>query len=187
MVRRPFSFPEKSSMPNMYRTCHVRERASAEPIKNSHSRAACSDSGNWLGAWFLPRRERRGRGTMRSMVEGADTSVAAGIRPLHRLRRSPSPAPRVRNRPTPRYVLVLTRREFNRLGTPPVAPIATGGNFARMRDLRCRPPGQARRPRAWCSALCGARFRCSEESERLRGRGAWVILYHAGVRWQDSY
>jgi hypothetical protein len=28
---------------------------------------------------------------MRSMVEGAGISAAAGIRPLHRLRRSPSP------------------------------------------------------------------------------------------------
>ena len=35
---------------------------------------------------------------MRSMVEGAITSAAAGTRPLHRLRRSPSPASRVRNR-----------------------------------------------------------------------------------------
>ena len=37
------------------------------------------------------------RGTMRSMGEGADTSAASVIRPLHRLRRSPSPASRVRN------------------------------------------------------------------------------------------
>ena len=43
---------------------------------------------------FLPHR-RWGRGTMRSMVEGA--GAALGIRPLHRLRRSPSPASRVRN------------------------------------------------------------------------------------------
>ena len=35
----------------------------------------------------------------------------------------------------PRYVLVLTRREFNQLGTPLVAPITTGGNFARMRGF----------------------------------------------------
>ncbi len=34
---------------------------------------------------------------MRSMVEGAGARAAAGMRPLHRLRRSPSPASRVRN------------------------------------------------------------------------------------------
>jgi len=34
---------------------------------------------------------------MRSMVEGAATTAAPGIRPLHRLRRSPSPARRGRN------------------------------------------------------------------------------------------
>ena len=34
---------------------------------------------------------------MRSMVEGASAGAAIGIRPLHRLRRSPSPASRVRN------------------------------------------------------------------------------------------
>jgi hypothetical protein len=31
---------------------------------------------------------------MRSMVEGADRRAESGIRPLHRLRRSPSPASR---------------------------------------------------------------------------------------------
>jgi mRNA-degrading endonuclease toxin of MazEF toxin-antitoxin module len=30
-----------------------------------------------------------------------------------------------------RYVLILTPREFNQLGTPIVAPISTGGDFAR--------------------------------------------------------
>ncbi len=34
---------------------------------------------------------KRGRGNMRSMVEGAITGAALGLRPLHRLRRSPSP------------------------------------------------------------------------------------------------
>ncbi|MBC7852065.1 MAG: PHP domain-containing protein [Pirellulaceae bacterium] len=34
---------------------------------------------------------KRGRGTMRSMGEGADINAEAGIRPLHRLRRFPSP------------------------------------------------------------------------------------------------
>jgi mRNA-degrading endonuclease toxin of MazEF toxin-antitoxin module len=42
---------------------------------------------------------------------------------------------RGREQAFPRYVLVLTRREFNRLGTPLVAPISTGGNFARMRGF----------------------------------------------------
>jgi mRNA interferase ChpB len=31
----------------------------------------------------------------------------------------------------PRYVLILTPRVFNNLGTPIVAPITSGGNFAR--------------------------------------------------------
>src|SRR5882724_7717189 len=43
-----------------------------------------------------------GEGTMRSMVEGANTSAPPVIRPLHRLRRSPSPALRVRNSRTRR-------------------------------------------------------------------------------------
>jgi mRNA interferase ChpB len=34
-----------------------------------------------------------------------------------------------------RYVLVLTLRAFNQLGTPIVAPITTGGDFARMQGL----------------------------------------------------
>ncbi len=35
----------------------------------------------------------------------------------------------------PRYVLILTERRFNQLGTPIVAPITTGGNFARMQGF----------------------------------------------------
>ncbi|WP_044559621.1 type II toxin-antitoxin system PemK/MazF family toxin [Azospirillum sp. B4] len=35
----------------------------------------------------------------------------------------------------PRYVLILTPRDFNQLGTPVVAPITTGGNFARERGF----------------------------------------------------
>ena len=34
-----------------------------------------------------------------------------------------------------RYVLILTPREFNRLGTPIVAPITMGGNFARTQGF----------------------------------------------------
>lgn len=36
-----------------------------------------------------------------------------------------------REQANPRYVLILTPREFNTLDTPIVAPITTGGNFAR--------------------------------------------------------
>lgn len=36
-----------------------------------------------------------------------------------------------REQANPRYVLVLTPRIFNMLGTPIVAPITGGGNFAR--------------------------------------------------------
>jgi mRNA interferase ChpB len=35
----------------------------------------------------------------------------------------------------PRYVLVITPREFNRLGTPLVCPITQGGDFARSRGF----------------------------------------------------
>ena len=31
-----------------------------------------------------------------------------------------------------RYVLIVSRREFNVLGTPLVCPVTQGGNFARM-------------------------------------------------------
>lgn len=34
-----------------------------------------------------------------------------------------------------RYVLILTPREFNRLGTPIVAPITVGGQHARMQGF----------------------------------------------------
>ncbi len=40
-----------------------------------------------------------------------------------------------REQANPRYVLVLTPREFNVLGTPVVAPITIGGNFARERGF----------------------------------------------------
>ncbi len=36
-----------------------------------------------------------------------------------------------REQSNPRYVLILTPRAFNVLGTPIVVPITTGGNFAR--------------------------------------------------------
>lgn len=36
-----------------------------------------------------------------------------------------------REQANPRYVLILTPREFNQLGTPVVVPITTGGDFAR--------------------------------------------------------
>ena len=35
-----------------------------------------------------------------------------------------------REQANPRYVLILTPRSFNQLGTPIVAPITSGGNFA---------------------------------------------------------
>jgi len=35
----------------------------------------------------------------------------------------------------PRYVLIVSPREFNRLGTPLVCPITQGGNFARDRGF----------------------------------------------------
>jgi mRNA interferase ChpB len=40
-----------------------------------------------------------------------------------------------REQANPRYVLVLTPREFNVLGTPIVAPVTIGGNFARERGF----------------------------------------------------
>jgi mRNA interferase ChpB len=40
-----------------------------------------------------------------------------------------------RQQANPRYVLVLTPREFNQLGTPIVAPITMGGNFARIQGF----------------------------------------------------
>jgi mRNA-degrading endonuclease toxin of MazEF toxin-antitoxin module len=35
----------------------------------------------------------------------------------------------------PRYVIIVSPREFNRLGTPLVCPITQGGNFARDRGF----------------------------------------------------
>ena len=40
-----------------------------------------------------------------------------------------------REQANPRYVLILTPHEFNVLRTPIVAPITTGGNFARDRGF----------------------------------------------------
>jgi mRNA-degrading endonuclease toxin of MazEF toxin-antitoxin module len=40
-----------------------------------------------------------------------------------------------REQANPRYVLILTAREFNQLGTPIVVPITTGGNFARAQGF----------------------------------------------------
>ncbi len=40
-----------------------------------------------------------------------------------------------REQANPRYVLILTPRAFNQLGTPIVAPITSGGDFARERGF----------------------------------------------------
>lgn len=40
-----------------------------------------------------------------------------------------------REQAKPRYVLILTPRAFNALGTPIVAPITSGGGFARDRGF----------------------------------------------------
>jgi mRNA interferase ChpB len=40
-----------------------------------------------------------------------------------------------REQANPRYVLILTPREFNKLGTPVVVPITQGGNFARQQGF----------------------------------------------------
>ncbi len=40
-----------------------------------------------------------------------------------------------REQANPRYVIILTDREFNKLGTPIVAPITIGGNFARTQGF----------------------------------------------------
>jgi mRNA interferase ChpB len=40
-----------------------------------------------------------------------------------------------REQANPRHVVVLTPRAFNALGTPIVAPITTGGDFARSRGF----------------------------------------------------
>jgi hypothetical protein len=45
MVPLPFGFPRKCSMPNNLEHAHPLERASAEPIRTGHPRAACSVSG----------------------------------------------------------------------------------------------------------------------------------------------
>ena len=66
-----------------------RKRAAYSIQRRGHF-SALSGTG-WLSLSVLPRRLRRGRGTMRSMVEGASPTAAIFIRPLHRLRRSPSP------------------------------------------------------------------------------------------------
>jgi mRNA interferase ChpB len=42
---------------------------------------------------------------------------------------------RGREQANPRYVLILTPKSFNQLGTPIVAPITTGGDFAREKGF----------------------------------------------------
>jgi mRNA interferase ChpB len=42
---------------------------------------------------------------------------------------------RGREQANPRYVLILSTREFNALGTPIVAPITIGGDFAREKGF----------------------------------------------------
>ena len=42
---------------------------------------------------------------------------------------------RGREQANPRYVLILTPKSFNQLGTPIVAPITTGGEFAREKGF----------------------------------------------------
>jgi mRNA interferase ChpB len=40
-----------------------------------------------------------------------------------------------REQANPRYILILTPKEFNELGTPVVVPITSGGNFARSKGF----------------------------------------------------
>ena len=42
---------------------------------------------------------------------------------------------RGREQANPRYVLILTPKAFNQLGTPIVAPITSGGDFAREKGF----------------------------------------------------
>jgi mRNA interferase ChpB len=42
---------------------------------------------------------------------------------------------RGREQAKPRYVLILTPKAFNQLGTPIIAPITTGGDFAREKGF----------------------------------------------------
>jgi mRNA interferase ChpB len=42
---------------------------------------------------------------------------------------------RGREQASPRYVLILTPKGFNQLGTPIIAPITTGGDFAREKGF----------------------------------------------------
>jgi len=42
---------------------------------------------------------------------------------------------RGREQANPRHVLILTPRDFNAMGTPIVAPITAGGDFARSRGF----------------------------------------------------
>jgi mRNA interferase ChpB len=42
---------------------------------------------------------------------------------------------RGREQANPRYVLILTPKAFNQLGTPIIAPITTGGDFAREKGF----------------------------------------------------
>jgi mRNA interferase ChpB len=42
---------------------------------------------------------------------------------------------RGREQTSPRYVLILTPKAFNQLGTPIIAPITTGGDFAREKGF----------------------------------------------------
>lgn len=73
----------------------------------------------------------------------------------------------------PRYVLIVTTREFNRLGTPMVCPITQGGKFARDRGfaVHLTGPGLKTRGVVLCNQLqaLDLQVRHARFSERVPG------------------
>jgi mRNA-degrading endonuclease toxin of MazEF toxin-antitoxin module len=68
----------------------------------------------------------------------------------------------------PRYVLIVSPREFNRLGTPLVCPITQGGNFARDRGFAVSLSGTG--TNAQGVVLCN-----QSRALDLQGRGAAFV------------
>ena len=57
-----------------------------------------------------------------------------------------------------RYVLIVSPKKFNQLGTSLVCPITQGGEFSRSQGFAVSLSEPPAAPRAWCSATSSARW-----------------------------
>jgi mRNA interferase ChpB len=88
----------------------------------------------------------------------------------------------------PRYILVLTTKAFNALGTPIVAPISSGGNFAREQGFAVSLSGAGTHASGvvLCHQLCAMdlKARAAKFLERVPDYIMDEVLARVGVLFE---